>query len=135
MFLRSMDMTDILRLGGSTFTGRGVCPIMEGSEKNLECPLRGVAVSALLPASFKVKDNGAGKTSSRPPCCAEFRYRNDGSSSSSLTDDEALCIRACKSRIKREWAWHRMTSLCILPSRTAAAAELEDDDVARARVG
>ncbi len=132
--VRSMVMTEELRLEGSTFEELRARPAVEGIEMNLKCSLDGVAALALLSPSSRVKDNGAGKTSSRPPCCAEFRYRKDGSSSSSRTDDEALCIRACKSRIMREWAWHSMTSFCIFFSR-AAVLEVEDESVVRARVG
>lgn len=132
MFLRNMDMTEGLRLGGLLFGERGARPVVEGIEKNLKCRLRGVAALAFLSLSFEVKDSGAGNMSSRPPCCAEFRYRNDGSSSSSRTGDEALCIRACKSRIMLEWAKHSTTSPRIFSSRTAL---LDDESALRARVG
>lgn len=129
----SMELTERLRLAESPFKGRVARPDVEGIEKNLTCSLSGIGALALLSPSFEVKDKGAGNTSSRPSCCAEFRYRNEGSSSSSRTGDGELCMSACKSRTMREWAWHSMTNLCILSSMVAVSEE--EESVVRAWLG
>lgn len=129
LFLPSMEVTERLRLAKVPFKVRVARPDEEGIEKNLTCSLSGIGALALLSPLVEVKDKGAGNTSSRPPCCDRFRYRNEGSSSSSRTGNEELCMRACKSRTIREWAWHSKTSLCIFSSRAAVS---EEESVVRA---
>ena len=121
-----------LRLGESPFNlnERGARPDV-GIEKNLICSLNGFGALNLQSPLFE-RDKGAGNTSSRPPCCVEFRYRNEGSSCSSRIGDEELCISACKSKTMRECAWHCTTNLCIFSPRATVP---EEESVVRARVG
>lgn len=135
MFFPSMEMSERLRCCGSRlFEVRRGREDAWGKEKNRTRSLIGCCtVWLLLSTLLEMKDKGAGKTSSRALCCEVLRYGNEGSSSSSETGDEVLCISACRSRTIREWAWQSVMYFWVFFSKTGIISR--DERVARACVG